>query len=114
MAKQIKNFAFSLADESTFSAILSKIKSSKSSGLKGFRQILSPEKARLLHICKTKQPDSIYMLAKILGRDFKAVLHDVKLLEQFGFIELVSSYKQGRERFKPIVEADQIVVTITI
>jgi len=67
-----------------------------------------------LHTCRTKQPDSIYKLAKLLGRDFKAVRQDIKILEQFGFIELISSHKHGRERLRPVVDADQVVITVNL
>ena len=67
-----------------------------------------------MHVCKTKQPESIYKLAKLLGRDFKAVRHDIKLLEQFGFIELILSHKHGRERLRPVVDADQVVITVNL
>jgi predicted transcriptional regulator len=99
----------------TFSTIFHKIKGkSKPSEVENLRQLLSNEKARLLHITKTKQPDSIYKLAKLLGRDFKSVRHDIRILEQFGFIELISSHKQGRERLKPVVDADSVVITINL
>lgn len=116
MAKQIKTRNITIAEkEGTFSAIFSKIKGSKKgSEIFGLRQLLSKEKARILHICKTKQPESIYKLSKILGRDFKAVRQDIRILEQFGFIELISSHKQGRERLKPIVDADRVVITINL
>ena len=101
----------------TFS-IFKKVGTSKENydfeGLSALRKLLSNEKARLLHICKTKEPESIYKLAKLLERDFKAVRHDVKILEKFGFIELISSHKHNRERLKPVVDADQITITINI
>lgn len=117
MAKQIKNININIAqNEGVFSSIFSKIKtsSSKDSEISNIRHLLSNEKARLLHIAKTKKPESIYHLAKLLGRDFKAVRHDVKILEKFGFIELVSSTKKGRERLQPIVDADQVIITIDL
>ncbi len=116
MAKQIrtKNITISEA-EGTFSSIFSRIKGGKKdASIVGLRKILSNERAKLLHICKTKEPESIYMLAKILGRDFKSVRQDIRLLEQFGFIELISSHKNGRERLRPIVDVDQVIVTINI
>ncbi len=113
--KKIKTININLAESGTFSSIFNKLKgSSKNSEVSRLRNLLSDEKARLLHTCKTKQPESIYHLAKLLGRDFKAVRHDIKLLESFGFIELISSHKKGRERLTPIVEADQLIVTINI
>jgi len=99
-----------------FSTIFQRFKSSKKqeSDVSILRQILSNEKARLLHIIKTKKPESIYALAKLLGRDFKAVRQDIRLLEKFGFIELISSHKHGRERLRPILDTDQVIITINI
>jgi len=116
MAKEIKTRTITIAEKGgTFSTIFHKIKGSKkNSGIASLRQLLSKEKARLLHICKTKQPQSIYELAKLLGRDFKAVRYDIKILEQFGLIELISSIKQGRERLRPIVDADKLVITVNL
>jgi predicted transcriptional regulator len=117
MAKEIKEKTITLSEkEGTFSTIFHRFKGTKSysSEVANLRQLLSNEKAKLLHVIKTKQPESIYKLAKLLGRDFKAVRHDVKLLESFGFIELIASYKQGRERLRPIVDIDRLVITIDI
>jgi predicted transcriptional regulator len=117
MAKQIKTRTITIVEkEGTFSTIFHRIKGSskKNSEISSLRQLLSNEKARLLDMCKTKQPASIYELAKLLGRDFKAVRHDIKLLEQFGFIELISSIKQGRERLRPVVDADKVIITINL
>ena len=116
MAKHIKTKTITLSEkEGTFSVLFKKkTPQRKNPELAALRQVLSNEKARLIHICKTKNPESIYKLAKLLGRDFKAVRHDVKLLERYGFIELISSHKQGRERLKPVIDVDQLVITINI
>ena len=116
MAKKTKTKTINLgAEEGAFYSIFSKIKSSKkNSDLADLRQLLSNEKARLLHVSKTKQPDSLYQLAKLLGRDFKAVRKDVKLLEKFGFIELISSHKKGKERLKPVVDVDTVIININL
>ena len=117
MAKNKKIRSISLSGkEGTFSTIFQRFKTTKKqeSEVTSLRHLLSNEKARLLHICKTKEPSSIYELAKLLGRDFKAVRQDIKLLEKFGFIELISSHKHGRERLRPVVDADEIVITINI
>ena len=116
MAESIKTKSITIKEkEGTFYSFFSKIKGpNKNSDLSDLRQILSNEKARLLHVTKTKKPESIYMLAKILGRDFKAVRYDIKLLERFGFIELISSIKNGRERLRPVVDADSVVITINL
>jgi len=117
MAKEIKTKTISLISKSgTFSTIFHKFKGKKNinAEVANLRQLLSNEKARLLHIIKTKKPASIYELAKLTGRDFKAVRADIKLLERFGFIELISSHKQGRERLRPVVDVDRIIVNIDI
>jgi len=116
MASKIKTKSINISEkEGTFSVFFKKFKGdNKNTDITQLRQILSNEKARLLHVCKTKSPESIYKLAKLLGRDFKAVRHDIKLLEKYGFIELVGSHKHGRERLKPIVDVDQLVVTINL
>ena len=117
MAKNIKTRSISLAEkEGAFSTLFHRFKATKKqeSEVSALRHVLSNEKARLLHICKTKKPASIYELAKLLGRDFKAVRQDIKTLEKFGFIELISSHKQGRERLMPVVDTDQIVISIEV
>jgi len=117
MAKVTKIKTITLLDkEGTFSTIFHRFKGQKSynSEIVGLRQILSNEKAKLLHTIKTKKPESIYELAKLLGRDFKAVRQDIRLLEQFGFIELISSHKQGRERLRPLVDVDRIIINIDL
>ncbi|MDP2926075.1 MAG: HTH domain-containing protein [Nanoarchaeota archaeon] len=116
MAKNTKTINISISGkEGTFSSIFSKIKGEgKNSDVSKLRHLLSNEKARLLHIAKTKQPESIYKLAKLLNRDFKAVRHDIKILEEFGFIELVTSNKKNRELLRPVVDADKVVITISL
>jgi len=116
MAKQTKEINISITEnEGTFSSIFSKIRGeNKNSEISLVRHLLSNEKARLLHIAKTKQPESIYKLAKLLGRDFKSVRHDIRILERFGFIELVSSHKNNRELLRPIVDADRVIIKIEL
>ncbi|MCX8194448.1 MAG: HTH domain-containing protein [Candidatus Pacearchaeota archaeon] len=83
---------------------------------KQFRQLLSDEKARILHTLRVKRPISLYALAKALGRDFKAVRQDVKLLEKFGLIRLVSEFDKNtkKKRLKPVLGAERLFVRIEI
>ena len=83
-------------------------------GISTLRKILSNEKARLLHTIKNKKPGSIYELSKILRRDSKTVNEDIKLLEKFGFIELISERTGGRERHKPVIVVDSININLKI
>ena len=86
----------------------------KNSDITLLRQILSHEKARLLHVLKTKQPNSIYELAKLLGRDFKSVRQDIRILEEFGFIEMIPVHKGKRQKLKPLLVLDSLKINIEI
>ena len=83
-------------------------------GLETLRKLLSNEKARILHTIKTKKPSSIYELAKILKRDFKSVSDDIKLLDKFGFIDLVSEKSGKRERLRPVLVVDSMYINLKI
>jgi len=78
------------------------------------RKLLSNERARLLNVIKIKNPDSMYSLAKFLGRDFKSVREDIKLLEKFGFVELISKTKGKRTTHKPILTANTLNIIVRI
>ena len=82
------------------------------SGLTDLRQLLSNEKAKILNIIKNKSPEAIYRLARILGRDFKAVREDIKLLERFGFIELKQVIKGRRKSLKPSIVIEILQLNI--
>lgn len=100
-----------------FSSIYNKIKGNQITNKKeitNLRQLLSNEKAKLINTIKTQNPGSIYELSRLLKRDFRAVRHDIKLLEQFGFVELLVSQKNGRERLKPVIVVDKIIFTINL
>ena len=78
------------------------------------RKILSNERARIMRTIKTKQPRSLYMLAKTVGRDFKSVKSDIDLLERFGFVEMIAEKTGKRERLRPILTATNININLTI
>jgi len=83
-------------------------------GVLALRQLLSNEKARILHVIKTKQPNSIYELSKELGRTFKSVSDDVKLLERFGFVNLIAESTKKRKRLKPEIIVDTITINVKV
>ena len=83
-------------------------------GMAALRQLLSNEKARILHTIKTENPTSIYDLAKKLGRSFKSVSEDLKLLERFGFIELIQEKTKNRIRHRPTIVVDSIKINIRL
>jgi len=83
-------------------------------GLSALRRLLSNEKARLLHVLKTQKPGSIYLLAKKLGRNFKTVNDDIRLLERFGFIRLIEEKTKKRIRHRPELVAETIVINLRV
>lgn len=119
MARGTKTRDINIVDEEgTFTTFFKKITGEQSGydleGIRALRQLLSDEKAKILYVIKTKKPSSIYNLAKIINRDFKSVNEDVKLLEKFGFIDLLSEYTGNRERLKPVLVVDSIHINIKI
>ena len=101
---------------STLVSIFKRLKGDKSeydfSGLQELRKLLSNEKAKILNTIKNQSPESIYKLARVLGRDFKAVREDIKLLERFGFIELKQVVKGRRKSLKPSVVIESLQLNI--
>ena len=118
MAKKQKTRVINLyVTPSAFASIFKRLRGDKSeydfSSLASLRRLLSNEKARVLNTIKNKNPNSIYELAKLLGRDFKAVSQDTKLLESFGFIELKPIAKGKRKKLKPVVSIDKLQISIS-
>jgi predicted transcriptional regulator len=119
MATKTKTREVTIVDESgAFTSFFKKLtgdsKDYDFEGLSALRKLLSNEKARLLHVIKTKKPNSIYNLAKILNRDFKSVNEDIKLLQRFGMIEMVSEHTGKRERLKPLLAIDTLTIHLKI
>ena len=83
-------------------------------GLASLRRLLSNERAKLLHVLKIKKPKSMYELARVLGRDFKSVHTDVKLLERFGFISMVAEKTGKRARLRPVLVIDKLNIELKI
>jgi predicted transcriptional regulator len=102
----------------TFSSVFKKFTGQKKdynhSDLALLRQLLSNEKARLLNVVKFKKPNSLYALAKELGRDFKTVRDDVLLLKKFGFIDLVQEKSGNRITHKPIITATTLNIIVRL
>jgi predicted transcriptional regulator len=117
MAKKIKEIIITQS-KGAFSVFSRKQDTGKEdydfSGVLALRQLLSNEKARILHVIKTQKPKSIYELAKTLKRGFKSVNDDVKLLKRFGFIELVEEKTKKRSRLRPEVIIEDIVIRLKI
>jgi predicted transcriptional regulator len=115
---KIKTREITITETKGTFALFKKSKNSKKdydfSGMLALRQLLSNEKARIIHTIKTKKPQSIYELAKILERGFKSVNDDVRLLKRWGFIDLVEEKTKNRKRLKPVIVVDQITIHLKI
>lgn len=84
------------------------------SDIKLLRALLSNEKSRILHTLKNSKPTSIYSLAKQLGRDFKSVRDDLKVLERFGFIDFYSEKKGNRSSLMPVLTIDRLQIVVNV
>lgn len=51
-------------------------------------RVITGARVEILNAIRTRKPKSIQELARLVGRDFKNVHQDVKLLAEFGLIEL--------------------------
>ncbi len=119
MAQKTKSKQITIVDnQGTFSVFFKKFPGTKKDydfkGLSTLRSLLSNEKARILHTIKTKNPKSVYELAKMLKRDFKSVSEDIKILEKFGFIDLISEKTGQRVRLRPVVVIDSLNIELKI
>ena len=115
MAKKLIRDVTIVESDSKFS-VFKKTDASKYdfSSISSVKQLLSNEKARMLHIIKSEKPMSIYDLAKKLGRTFKGVSDDVYLLKRFGFIDLLSETSKKRQRLRPVILIDEMTINIKI
>ncbi|HSB72584.1 MAG TPA: hypothetical protein VLH58_09205 [Candidatus Methylomirabilis sp.] len=52
---------------------------------------MTPKRLQLLRLIRQGRPDSVYQLAKLLGRDFKNVHEDVQTLAAYGLVSLKKS-----------------------
>lgn len=78
--------------KNTLKAIKAGRKVTKHSGLyfisvEAMRQVLTEPRLALLHVIRTRRPQSLAELAKLVQRDFKNVRADVKVLSDLGLVE---------------------------
>ncbi len=74
------------------------------------RRVLTPERLRILHVIRTRKPESIYELAKILGRDRSSVMKDLEYLKLLGLVE----FEELDRKKKPIVTYDEIIIAVPL
>jgi len=77
------------------------------------RKALTEKRLDILRTVKREKPDSVYALAKVLGRDIKSVQIDLKFLEDAGLVEM-NKTMDGRRRTRPKVNYDVIDLKIAV
>ncbi|MBU0628085.1 MAG: ArsR family transcriptional regulator [Nanoarchaeota archaeon] len=82
--------------------------------VESFRQFFTPKRIELLQVIKHKQPESIYELAKLTGREFKSVVTDMKILEKYGLIDTKKTPIKGGYKIRPIFDYDKLSVDIAM
>ncbi len=78
------------------------------------RNFLTRERLALLRAIRTHHPDSLYELAKIVGRDFKNVQEDIRLLERHGLVRIAKEPRGKRTVKVPRVPFEEIALRIAI
>ena len=61
-------------------------------------KIFGAERVRMIQMIRDQKPESIYQLAKLLGRALPNVHRDVHELAEYGVIELKKTRKKGQKR----------------
>lgn len=74
---------------------------------------INPMKAKIIRTIQLNSPQSIYELAKILGKDQGYIQKEVKFLEGLGILKVKSSKSNGRTKNIPIVVYDKFVIDLT-
>jgi predicted transcriptional regulator len=82
--------------------------------LEAARNFLTRERLALLHVIKNRQPNSIYELARMTGRDLKNVQEDIGILERHGLVQIARRQHGSRIMKVPRVPFEEIALKIAI
>ena len=77
-------------------------------------EILTATRIELLETIREKQPESIYRLAELVGRDQGNVTRDVNILEQHGFVEVKRTKEGKRMKSEPQIGSETIEMVIRL
>jgi len=77
------------------------------------RKVLTNKRLTILKVIKEEEPNSVYALAKLLGRDLKNVNQDLKMLVDIGLVT-VEPVKDNKKRIVPHVKYDKILLEIPV
>ena len=78
------------------------------------RNLVTPERIKLLTMIRKYKPESIYQLARLCNRNQKNVHEDVKLLERYGILETRMRLGKSRTQRVPRVLYDEIDLKIPL
>ena len=81
--------------------------------LEAVRKVLTPRRLELLRVIRQGRPDSVYQLARLVGRDFKNVHADVHTLASYGLVSLKKA-RAGRRPSVPRVPFSTIELRIAV
>jgi predicted transcriptional regulator len=82
--------------------------------LEAARNFLTRERLGLLRTIKTRPPQSIYELARMVGRDLKNVQEDIRILERHGLVRIAKRARGSRTSKVPRVPFEAIALKIAI
>lgn len=77
-------------------------------------KVLTPSRVEILNAIKSENPKSVYELAKILDKDQANVLKDVRVLEDYGFLDVEKIKDGGRVSSKPNCDINNIELIIKV
>ncbi len=81
--------------------------------LEAARKVLTPKRLQLLRAIRQGRPNSVYQLARLIGRDFKNVHADVHALAAYGLVSLKKA-RAGRRPTVPRVPFSAIEFRIAV
>lgn len=81
--------------------------------VKTLRSILTPARIELMHVIRVRNPESIYELAKITNRKWRAVANDIEILNSAGLVEL-DKKEEPKEIVKPSVNFSRMNIGVSI
>ena len=83
--------------------------------LEAARKVLTPKRLELLRTIRRESPDSLYQLARLIGRDLKNVQEEVRALAKLGLVSLKRTRGvSGRPTIIPRVRFKEIEVRIAV
>jgi predicted transcriptional regulator len=77
------------------------------------RAALTNKRLQILKTIRELKPQSVYELARLLGRDIKNVNQDLKLLSEIGLVTLEKT-KTDKKRIIPHVDYGKILLEIPV